>query len=288
MKNKLRNKNGITLIALVITIIVLLILAGVSITMISSQDGILGKATSAKETQEKATELEKVKLAVQASMINENGTVDVDTLNNELGLTGDSKITELPTKIIINGTKYRISKDGTAEEVKPLKTGDKVEYKGEYFYVVGFSTDKTEVNLLAVKNVDTDNNSANYNKQSDSANTVPFDDDSNEYEGSTIQALVNSYVKNTLGLSENKGRLMTWEEVEKFNESSNSDEYIFPSWITTKSFWLGTPYDDAGTASTTVVALLRGDSNNYITMNCDMSDEFGVRPVIEVLRSEFE
>ena len=284
MKCNVKEVHGITLIALVITIIVLLIIAGVSITMISSQDGILGKATSAKETQEKATELEKVKLSVQASMINENGTVDVDTLNDELGLTGDSKITELPTKIIINGTKYRISKDGTAEEVKPLKPGDKVEYKGEYFYVIGFSTDKTEVNLLAVKNVDTD-----YNKQSDSANTVPFDDDSNEYEGSTIQALVNSYVKNTLGLSENKGRLLTWEEVEKFNESSNSDEYIFPSWITTKSFWLGTPYGDADTASTPlVVALLRGDSNNYITMNCDMSDEFGVRPVIEVLRSEFE
>ena len=47
MKNELRrNKKGITLIALVITIIVLLILVGISIGMITSQDGILKKAAS--------------------------------------------------------------------------------------------------------------------------------------------------------------------------------------------------------------------------------------------------
>ena len=77
MKNKLRKKEGITLIALVITIIVLLILAGVSISMISSQDGILNKATSAKETQKNATELERVNLAVQAALVDGEGTVDL-------------------------------------------------------------------------------------------------------------------------------------------------------------------------------------------------------------------
>ena len=54
MKNK-RNKeqlmkvsNGITLIALVITIIVLLILAGVTIATLTGDNGILGKANEAK------------------------------------------------------------------------------------------------------------------------------------------------------------------------------------------------------------------------------------------------
>ena len=41
---KLKGNSGITLIALVITIIVLIILAGISIAMISGQDGILNKA----------------------------------------------------------------------------------------------------------------------------------------------------------------------------------------------------------------------------------------------------
>ena len=44
-------KAGITLIALVITIIVLMILAGISITMISGQDGILTRAGNAKVKQ---------------------------------------------------------------------------------------------------------------------------------------------------------------------------------------------------------------------------------------------
>ena len=42
-----RNSKGITLIALVITIIVLLILAGVSLSLVVREDGILGKATKA-------------------------------------------------------------------------------------------------------------------------------------------------------------------------------------------------------------------------------------------------
>ncbi len=46
---KFKNKNGITLIALVVTIIVLLILAGVSISMLTGQNGILNRAAEAKE-----------------------------------------------------------------------------------------------------------------------------------------------------------------------------------------------------------------------------------------------
>ena len=45
----MKNNKGITLIALVVTIIVLLILAGVSIAMLSGENGILNKASSAGE-----------------------------------------------------------------------------------------------------------------------------------------------------------------------------------------------------------------------------------------------
>lgn len=43
----MKNNKGITLIALVITIIVLLILAGVSIAMVTGDNGILGQASRA-------------------------------------------------------------------------------------------------------------------------------------------------------------------------------------------------------------------------------------------------
>ena len=53
-KTNLRKSKGITLIALVITIIVLLILAGVAISMLSGENGILKKASEAKTKTEEA------------------------------------------------------------------------------------------------------------------------------------------------------------------------------------------------------------------------------------------
>lgn len=43
------NSKGITLIALVITIIVLLILAGITIATLTGDNGIIGKAINAKK-----------------------------------------------------------------------------------------------------------------------------------------------------------------------------------------------------------------------------------------------
>ncbi len=63
-----KNQKGITLIALVITIIVLLILAGVSIAMISGQDGILGKAKTAADKTTIETDREQANLAVQSAL----------------------------------------------------------------------------------------------------------------------------------------------------------------------------------------------------------------------------
>ena len=53
---------GITLIALVITIIVLLILAGVSISMLTGDNGILTQAKLAKEKTEEAQRKEEQQL----------------------------------------------------------------------------------------------------------------------------------------------------------------------------------------------------------------------------------
>ena len=51
-----RKQTGITLIALVITVIVLLILAGVTIAALSGDNGILTRAKEAKEKTEQAQE----------------------------------------------------------------------------------------------------------------------------------------------------------------------------------------------------------------------------------------
>ena len=62
MKNIRKQENGITLIALVVTIIVLLILAGISIAMLTGQNGILNRAAEAKEKTGVAQEDENQKL----------------------------------------------------------------------------------------------------------------------------------------------------------------------------------------------------------------------------------
>ena len=56
MKTKIKQEKGITLIALVITIVVLLILAGVSINAIFSENGIINKAKDAQNKMNQATQ----------------------------------------------------------------------------------------------------------------------------------------------------------------------------------------------------------------------------------------
>ncbi len=72
---KLNNK-GITLIALVITIIVLLILAGVSIAMLTGENGILTQAQNAKKETERAKIIEEVQLDILGKQT-ENGSGDI-------------------------------------------------------------------------------------------------------------------------------------------------------------------------------------------------------------------
>lgn len=69
----LKEKKGITLIALIITIIVVLLLAGISISMLDGQDGILNKASQAKKITERKNQEEMEWLAKYEEMLNTNG-----------------------------------------------------------------------------------------------------------------------------------------------------------------------------------------------------------------------
>ena len=87
--NQKEAQNGITLIALVITIIVLLILAGVSIAMLTGQNGILTQANNAKNETELASAKEKVELAVIGAISQtRDGTLTVGKLRTELANYG--------------------------------------------------------------------------------------------------------------------------------------------------------------------------------------------------------
>ena len=82
--NSLRKERGITLIALVITIIVLLILAGVTIAALSGDNGILQRAAEAKEKTEKAKLEEEKQLENIDDYINQYlnpQTVQIENVN---------------------------------------------------------------------------------------------------------------------------------------------------------------------------------------------------------------
>ena len=130
MKNKLRKTNsGITLIALVITIIVLLILAGVTIATLTGDNGILTKATEAKDKTEEGEEEEKVKLSVAGALAKDNGgEIKEQYLDEELASQFGEKGTDynlegsgpFTVTILGSGRKYIVNKDGSVEIYVPI------------------------------------------------------------------------------------------------------------------------------------------------------------------------
>lgn len=75
---KLKKTNGITLIALIVTIIVLLILASVSISMLTGDNGILVQAKKAEEETERANVIEQAQVDILSKQT-EKGVEDLTT-----------------------------------------------------------------------------------------------------------------------------------------------------------------------------------------------------------------
>ena len=85
MENK---EKGITLIALVITIIVLLILAGVAIATLTGDNGILTKAVSSKEETDIAETKEQIKLEIMGNLNDEGKYTNTDVVKAVKKITG--------------------------------------------------------------------------------------------------------------------------------------------------------------------------------------------------------
>ncbi len=76
--NKLENK-GITLISLVLTIILLIILSGITISLLLTNDGLFKKAQSTQKIQDVATLKERLELEKGPIQIEHDGMVDLET-----------------------------------------------------------------------------------------------------------------------------------------------------------------------------------------------------------------
>ena len=122
---KTKKEEGITLIALVTTIVVLLILASITIGAVSGEGGLIGNANEAKEKTEIANEKEVVDRAVvQAMGKNKRGNLVRSELQDELDkITGEGEtevtIDEIDygyfVKFLDSGRIYKVSRDGDVE-----------------------------------------------------------------------------------------------------------------------------------------------------------------------------
>ena len=116
MSKKFKNK-GITLIALVITIIVLLILAGISISMLSGDNSILSRATEAKTKTEEKSKEEQIQIEVLGSF-GTDGNINVATLKTNLGKIGATATgNNLPLTVTLGGQEFTIDTNGDVTRV---------------------------------------------------------------------------------------------------------------------------------------------------------------------------
>ena len=87
---KQKKNNGITLIALVLTIIVLLILAGVALSLALGQNGLVFKARESQQKQEIALEKDRIMSAYGASFAHKDGKYDKNRFKDNLINSGVS------------------------------------------------------------------------------------------------------------------------------------------------------------------------------------------------------
>lgn len=82
LKMDLKYREGITLISLVVTIIILIILAGISINMLLGENGIIERTKTAKKETLIAQYKEKIDLVKAETGIKNKGNIILDNLND--------------------------------------------------------------------------------------------------------------------------------------------------------------------------------------------------------------
>ena len=158
----MKEERGITLIALVITIIVLLILAGISMAMLTGENGMLTQVQNAKERTEEAGDKEKIQLAVNAAQIGDSGYQDLSQ-NNLQGETdrefgegksvvrdnGDGSFT---ISLVDSKKEYTVTSNGEVEDgidwneaMTNAKTPEEQEITSKN--VIGLGTNGQAVNM---------------------------------------------------------------------------------------------------------------------------------------------
>lgn len=131
----MKKERGITLVALVVTIIVLLVLAAVTLNLVLGQNGIITKATDAKIEGEVSYEKEQISLAVSSAKMEkikngDNTVISSEELQKELDnqmKSGKVRVAgngSLTVEYIESGRSYEVNDNGYISEDVIIKAED--------------------------------------------------------------------------------------------------------------------------------------------------------------------
>lgn len=296
------------------TIIVLLILAGVSLSLVTGTNGILGKAKNSVDTTREASAKEQVELKIaefqteyyekvyvnheedvnkkMGEWIAENHSGTIQTADYEFKITSNGcsyDVTILENNSLKNPIVGELTVEGELNfQLKAFNFGEIVTINNEKFYVIEESDEhKTTVKLLAEKVINTTDLKQTSNS---GANTVAFaksngwSANENLNENESVKKDSTSAVSYAIDYGKKfdaKGRLLTKPEVEKIIEYNDG---VKPNWLHNCDngvlrYWMGTAQTNE-----LVYAVFWGD--NIIPATYTDVNEFYVRPVIEISKSK--
>ena len=209
-KANFRNKNAITLIALVVTIVVLLILAGVTISLLLDENGIIAKSKDARNANRAGTIRDEISLWEADKVASENGAGSHESM--------DAFLTRLKTRGLINDEDIQKIKD-----TRELQVGKEI---------IKFPSDaKTLVQAFNDGEIQV-GDYLNYNDYVDESKTYTTATNENGWADQKYTATKNTYWQ-VLGLDETGERLMLISQSPIKKEMKTSD---------TAEEWEKTPY----------------------------------------------
>ena len=198
MKILQRNKQkGITLIALVVTIIVLLILAGVAINLTVGKNGIFNKAKFAKEKYTNEEYLEQEQLNELDAYLTKDGSLPENTKDTDMGTQ-----VKLPSEWYSTTAAYVSTEDGgtITKEVKTASviavatgSGETVPVPAEFYYVGG----NKSTGVVISDSKEDQNKYAGYKEDGKTAKDVGVDLEGNQFVW--IPCTIENYKKTNFG-----------------------------------------------------------------------------------------
>ena len=189
-----KNSKGITLIALVITIIVIVLLAGATIATLTGDNGVLQQATNAREQTNVAKEKEWINLAIMSLRV-EGKEINATNLKAEIERTSGEEVEVTGNTVTTGDNKNGMNLYKVASLTKTLKIADEPENQSKIFTVKFISSGRiyrvdsnqgkvSEIKVVEPKNIE----DWVYTVEEDNTITI------NKYKGHDTEVVIPNYI----------------------------------------------------------------------------------------------